>query len=74
MPHPGEAVPPPTASELTRLRIAFPAFRIWREAAAVQTRLVAVRRHYTTRPYAVITADPGELRATLAAAQHEEHE
>lgn len=74
MPHPGDVLPQHAASELAKLQAAFPAFRIWREAAEHRTRLVAVRRHYATRPYAVITADPRELRATLAAAVHGQHQ
>jgi hypothetical protein len=43
----------------------FPAFRIWREDICGTTHYVACRQQPGQHPYAVITPDPGRLRAAL---------
>lgn len=53
---------------LAELRQQFPQFRIWREAIGPRTRYIARRLDPGTRLHTVVTADPDELRATLAAA------
>ena len=60
-PQPG----PGAAAELDRLQEEFPGFRIWREAMGDRVRYLARRRSPGTRPYAVVTADPRELRTAL---------
>ncbi len=60
---------PAAAAELDRLQEEFPAFRIWREAMGDRVRYLARRRRPGTRPYAVITADPRELRTALGGGQ-----
>jgi hypothetical protein len=56
-----------SADGLAALRREFPAFQIWEEAAGVRIRYVARGLRLGTRPYTVVTGDPTELRAALAA-------
>lgn len=56
---------------LALLRRDFPGYRITREAAALRgpglpARYVAIAARLSLHPYAVITADPAEMRAALA--------
>jgi hypothetical protein len=53
---------------LAALRAEFPCFRIWIEPARGSYRFAARRQYPGTGLHTVITADPAELRATLAAA------
>jgi hypothetical protein len=53
---------------LAALRAEFPGFRIWIEPARSSYRFAARRQRPGTGLHTVITADPAELRATLAAA------
>jgi hypothetical protein len=57
---------PPDAT-LAALRQEFPAYRLWLEPAYGRYRFVARRLNPGTRPHTVITSDPAELRAALAA-------
>jgi len=59
--------PSTVAADLARLHAEFPGYRIWHEISPGHARLVAVRRYHGTSPHTVVTADPGELRAALAA-------
>ena len=59
--------PSTVAADLARLHAEFPGYRIWREVTGNRARLVAVRRHHGMSPHTVVTADPAELRAALAA-------
>jgi hypothetical protein len=54
---------------LAALRAEFPRFRIWIEAAPSGYRFAASRQRPGSGLHTVITTDPAELRATLAAAQ-----
>lgn len=74
---PGPASQPPGSRNpdpLLLLRRDFPAFRIWRETLPGGTRYLARRRDPGTHPHSAMTADPDELRAVLAGAQHGEHQ
>jgi hypothetical protein len=64
-PSPGD--PSAVAADLARLHAEFPGYRIWHEITGTRARLVAVRRYHGTSPHTVVTADPAELRAALAA-------
>ena len=55
------------AADLARLHAEFPGYRIWHEITGTRARSVAVRRYHGTTPHTVVTADPAELRAALAA-------
>lgn len=56
------------AAELASMRHEFPQFRIWREVLGDrEPRFVACRRYPGINPYTVITTEPAELRAALAA-------
>jgi hypothetical protein len=47
----------------------FPRYRIWQEiTGAREPRYVAQARDLRVRPHTLVTADPAELRAELAAA------
>src|SRR5690242_7512925 len=59
--------PPTVAADLANLHAEFPGYRIWHEITGTRARLVAVRRHHGTTPHTVVTGDPAELRAALAA-------
>jgi hypothetical protein len=59
---------PPPDLTLAALRKDFPGYRVWLEPARGQYRFVARRLRPGTRPHTVITSDPAELRAALAAA------
>ena len=59
--------PSAVAADLASLHAEFPGYRIWHEITPGRARLVAVRRHHGTSPHTVVTADPAELRAALAA-------
>jgi len=59
--------PSAVAADLARLHAEFPGYRIWHEITGNRARLVAVRRYHGTGPHTVVTADPAELRAALAA-------
>jgi hypothetical protein len=59
--------PSVVAADLAGLHAEFPGYRIWQEITGDRARLVAVRRHHGTSPHTVVTADPAELRAALAA-------
>lgn len=58
---------------LAALRAEFPGFHIWIEAAGSSYRFAARRQRPGTGLHTVITADPAELRATLAAAHTSQH-
>jgi hypothetical protein len=53
---------------LTVLRAEFPEFRIWLELSG-HNRLIARRQRPGTGLHTVVTSDPAELRAALAAAR-----
>jgi hypothetical protein len=55
---------------LAQLQTDFPSFLITREATLTGPRYIARSRHRSQNPHTLITADPAELRAHLAAAQH----
>jgi hypothetical protein len=57
---------------LSALRAEFPGFRVWAEPAGGRYRFVARRRHPGTGLHTVVTSDPAELRAALAAARSEQ--
>jgi hypothetical protein len=57
---------------LAALRAEFPGFRVWAEPAGGRYRFVARRRHPGTGLHTVVTGDPAELRAALAAARSEQ--
>ena len=59
--------PSTVAADLARLHAEFPGYRIWHETTGNRARLVAVRRYHGASPHTVVTADPAELRAALAA-------
>ena len=52
---------------LAALQKEFPHYRVWLEPAHDQYRFVARRLHPGTGPHTVVTSDPAELRAALAA-------
>jgi len=54
---------------LAALRAEFPGFRVWAEPAGGRYRFVARRRHPGAGLHTVVTSDPAELRATLAASR-----
>ncbi len=54
---------------LRALRRQFPRYRIWHEVHGEHTRLVARSVRLGINPYAVVTADPAELRRALSGAQ-----
>jgi hypothetical protein len=51
--------------ELAGLRLEFPGYRIWREAAGDRVRLVAVSQKLGVSPHTVVTGDAAEMRAVL---------
>ena len=55
------------SDELVTLRREFPGFRIWMEVVGDRTRYIARSRHLGKSPHTVVTADPAELLAALAA-------
>jgi hypothetical protein len=57
---------------LAALRAEFPGFRIWLEPTSGRHRFVARRQHPGTGLHTVVTSDPAELRAALAAARSEQ--
>jgi hypothetical protein len=57
---------------LAALRAEFPGFRVWTEPVGGRYRFVARRRHPGTGLHTVVTSDPAELRAALAAARSEQ--
>jgi hypothetical protein len=57
------------ADELARLRVALPAFRIWREDACGRVRYIARSQHAGLNPHTVVTDDLDELREALANAR-----
>lgn len=59
--------PSAVAADLASLHAEFPGYRIWHEITGDRARLVAVRRDHGMSPHTVVTADPAELRAALAA-------
>jgi hypothetical protein len=59
---------PADVATLAALQDDFPLFRIWLEPTYTQIRFVACRRNLGPGLHTVITKDPAELRATLAAA------
>lgn len=62
----------PPDRTLAMLRREFPGYRIWLEPAHDQYRFVARRQHPGTGPHTVMTSDPDELRAVLAAPGRQE--
>ena len=52
---------------LSDVRRDFPNYRIWREIVGYRVRYAARGLRLGARPYAVVAADLGELRAALAA-------
>jgi hypothetical protein len=54
---------------LTALRADFPEFQIWLEQLSSRDRFVARRQRPGPGLHTVVTSDPAELRATLAAAR-----
>jgi hypothetical protein len=60
---------PADPDELALISAGFPRFRVWREVRADGTRYAAQARDLATRPSAVVTDDPAELRAALAGPQ-----
>jgi hypothetical protein len=60
---------PADVATLAALQHDFPLFRIWLEPTLTGVRFVACRRGPGSGLHTVITKDPAELRATLAAAQ-----
>jgi hypothetical protein len=54
---------------LTALRAEFPEFQIWLEPLSSRDRFVARRQRPGPGLHTVVTSDPAELRATLAAAR-----
>jgi hypothetical protein len=64
MTSPGETASDP----LTALQRDFPAYDIWRETTLAGSRYIARRRDPNQHPHTLITKDPEELRAALAAA------
>jgi hypothetical protein len=59
---------PVEQATLAALRREFPGFRIWLEPTHSHNRFIARRQGAGTGLHTVITADPAELRAVLAAA------
>jgi len=57
---------------LAALRAEFPGFRVWLEPVGGRYRFVARRQHPGTGLHTVVTSDPAELRAALAAACSEQ--
>src|SRR5579862_4202406 len=62
------ADPDPDATALADLRAAFPQFTIWHDIGPGRPRYTARCRQPGTRPHTVVTSDPAELHAVLAAA------
>lgn len=54
---------------LSALRAEFPEFRIWLEQLSGHNRFIARRQRPGTGLHTVVTSDPAELRAALAAAR-----
>jgi hypothetical protein len=54
--------------ELAALRADFPQHDVTRDATLSPTRYVSRRRRLGVHPHTVVTSDPSELRAILAAA------
>lgn len=54
---------------LTALRADFPEYQIWLEQLSTGDRFVARRQRPGPGLHTVVTSDPAELRATLAAAR-----
>ena len=53
---------------LTALQRDFPAFEIWREITHTGVRYIARSKLLSQSPHTLVTKDPAELRAALAAA------
>lgn len=63
---------PAPETTLAALRREFPRYRIWLDPIPGRRRFVARRQNPGPGPHTVITSDPDELRAALAApGQHE---
>jgi hypothetical protein len=54
---------------LGELRREFPQYTIWQEVTPGRARYNAVRARPGIRPYAVVSSNPGELRAVLSEAR-----
>ena len=52
---------------LAALQRDFPAYDIWQETTLTGIRYIARSRHLNQSPHTLITRDPAELRAVLAA-------
>jgi len=61
-------LPGDTTDPLTTLQRDFPAFEIWSETTHTRVRYIARSRHLDQSPHTLVTKDPEELRAALAAA------
>jgi len=57
----------PPDTTLAVLRREFPGYRIWLDPVPGRQRFVARRRRPGPGPHTVVTSDPAELRAALAA-------
>jgi len=57
-----------TPDPLAALQRDFPTFDIWRETTLTGARYIARSRHLNQSPHTLVTRDPDELRAALAAA------
>jgi hypothetical protein len=53
---------------LTAMQRDFPAYDIWQETTFTGVRYIARSRHLNQNPHTLVTSDPAELRAVLAAA------
>jgi hypothetical protein len=62
----------PSHVTLTALRAEFPEFQIWLEQLSTRERFVARRQRPGPGLHTVVTSDPAELRATLAARPQQE--
>jgi hypothetical protein len=54
---------------LAALQADFPGYHVWLEPALTQVRFVARRQRPGSGLHSVVTTDPAELRAALAAAE-----